>query len=790
MKKREFLAKPSGITLDAHTQHVREEAAYILERLPFLSEKYRRLCGGNLSEDLELAVRYHDWGKAYPKWQNACRADYEAYLQWREQRGMSKGKLTAAEYRNYETELYSKGKLTGAKLFKAKLRHEIASLHYIETKKKAVPEPVKAAIAAHHGKLSWRHKTRWEQDGASGQEDTGPFVPYWENLCRLSDSVSRKRTEDLLVERFRYGALRSLLQLADTRASRKEGEGDEAAYTLGPYPIVKRFSSLRPVQEAALSVANQGISILRAATGSGKTYAALLWAEEKVKQRKADRLVIAMPTRFTSNALAIGAADQLGETGLYHSSAWFNRYGGLNDTEAKKEAKEAHRMARFLATPVTVCTIDHLLISLTGTKEHHHSTFYFLANSAVVLDEADFYDPFIQANIVVLIDLLRKLDVPMLIMSATVPDSARVLYGVETPITVPKPQPRKAVKRLQYIGSDEEKENDVLKRMLEAGHGIIYANTVSRALSYYKRLEEQATEKQIPLVLYHSRFTEPDKKEIEEKLIGKLGKDAWAGAAQSPVRGIAIMTQIGEMSVNISTPIMLSDMCPWDRLAQRIGRLVRFDAHEEGICYVVQPQKNGALYPAPYGQYSREKKRWEAASAMLKTQQQLEVSFLEAKAVSPEDFVRYVNELYPDAPALSDYAEGNQNNYRKLIKLNWLILPDTKADEDEGHVGDKWSSRDVPPQRTIYVKCPHNFSSYDELQSFGLEYGVSVPIYLVEKELRKGKDKSRISAMSIKLGKSEEKELPVHYTMDYSSERGLAFLYDDDFKSDVSQQMS
>ena len=103
--------------------------------------------------------------------------------------------------------------------------------------------------------------------------------------------------------------------------------------------------------------------------------------------------------------------------------------------------------------------------------------------------------------------------------------------------------------------------------------------------------------KNIKPILYHSRFIEPHKKEKEEELIKALGKDAWENGT---AKGIAILTQIGEMSVNISADIMLSDLCPIDRLVQRAGRLSRFNKII-GQLYVLIPMKEGSTYPAPYG---------------------------------------------------------------------------------------------------------------------------------------------------------------------------------------------
>ncbi len=190
----------------------------------------------------------------------------------------------------------------------------------------------------------------------------------------------------------------------------------------------------RGVQLEIEKLWDEPFSILRAPTGAGKTDAALLWAKRQVEMKRADRLVIAMPTRFTANALSIAVTHEnfknLGDAGLYHSSAWYQR---IKDEKRpsiadKKFIDKEQDLARILETPLTVTTIDHLCICLTATRETHHSTFFGLANSCVVIDEADFYDDFTQLNIVVLLRALRILKAPVLLMSATVPDSAMELY--------------------------------------------------------------------------------------------------------------------------------------------------------------------------------------------------------------------------------------------------------------------------------------------------------------------------------------------------------------------------
>src|SRR5690606_3451871 len=121
---------------------------------------------------------------------------------------------------------------------------------------------------------------------------------------------------------------------------------------------------------------------------------------------------------------------------------------------------------------------------------------------------------------------------------------------------------------------------DLLQKCCDEGKAIIYANTVARAMEFYAWFKK----KKIEPILYHSRYTEPHKATKEKILLEALGKEAWENGTAN---GIAILTQIGEMSVNISADIMISEICPIDRLVQRAGRLSRFDRRKTGQLHIV-----------------------------------------------------------------------------------------------------------------------------------------------------------------------------------------------------------
>lgn len=755
----EPLAKPSGITYKEHRQHVYDEATRLLDKNLFWNKKYELLTGENLRDQVERAAWWHDAGKLHPKWTKACGNDYQLYRKWRQENKLAPDEVNAADFKRYESEKRRLKESSSPGLMKAKLRHEFDSLkkaiqHLGKDKPLTLAE--KVAIAAHHGKLSERHKDRWHNDGKADNESKGPFSNLWDELARESKLLippSKKEWEVKVLERYKIAGVRALLRLADTRASRMES--GEVVPEIKPFDYKFVHPQRNAVQQIADEVASQRqASILRAPTGSGKTDAALLWAKKQIDEGRADRLVVAMPTRFTSNALAMSVEKNISSTGLYHSSAWYNRYGKFKDDE-KSNARELHKLAQLLATPVTVCTIDHLLLSLTGTKEDHHSTFFFLANSAVVFDEADFYDPFVQANMLVLLETLKILNVPVLIMSATVPDSSKALYKIDGDILDVPAEAKSPNRSIVWRGPAETPEDveGILKGMVRRRTGIVYANTVDRAYAYYEWFRNQHENFGGPKpILYHSRFTEPHKKDIEDSLITALGKDVWHDENCTP-EGIAILTQIGEMSVNISAPIMLSDACPWDRLAQRAGRLDRFGLSPNGgLLYVVEPLRDGKHYPAPYGEFEREG-GWIPAEAFSQTIRELSQSFDEVpQRITPQDFVNRVNSLYPTQSDFENRIKQNSDKLKKLMRTNWMIVSDQFTDEEDASVSNEWKSRDIPPQDTVFVKLPdfaktgtdnknktaYPFHNWDQFRSYQLEQGISCPKYMTAKAEKTG----------------------------------------------------
>lgn len=700
-----ILAKPSGITLEQHTQAVVSEGKLLLEHTPFVVQKYQERVGKSLAIRLERVCEYHDLGKRNPKWQIACQKDYDAFLQWQSIHG--------GTFKDY-----SKTKNAGENIRKAGVRHEIQSLRLVE--KTNLPLPQLASIAAHHGKLGNYFEDRWANENATD---------LWGAFKKESNRIIEQNSlEKCAIAQYEFAGPRGMLQLVDHRASAKEVGEFVPDFTRFSYQFPHKEK--RGVQRLIEQHWKDDLLLVRAPTGAGKTDASLLWAQLQIENKRADRLVIAMPTRFTSNALAINVSESLSNTGLYHSSAWFTKFQEqVNAGNIKKqEAEKIHEFARLLQTPITVCTIDHLLMALTLTREDHHLIAFNMANCCLVIDEADFYDDFSQANILVLLEILKYWNVPVLLMSASLPESVlpsyqKLGFKIDKIIedTSDNSRDRFEIKSIKEY-TDLEEISDLLYLCVEKGTAIIYANTVDKAVMFYDWFKKRKAKP----ILYHSRFTEPHKKDKEQELINALGKEAWE---KNCAYGIAILTQIGEMSINISADIMISELCPIDRLTQRAGRLCRFDKTKVGELYLLVPHKNDLVYPAPYGEYDRKIKAWTPCEAFVKTSE-----ILNTTSYSAERLVSLLNHVYAVQESFSPNAINNAKNLKEYFSWNWLINPTQKPATDDTDAN-FWKSRNISPQETVFVEKPSSkyFFNYFSFQNWKLTNSLEIPIYLIEK---------------------------------------------------------
>ncbi|MXZ93369.1 MAG: CRISPR-associated helicase Cas3' [Cenarchaeum sp. SB0666_bin_15] len=125
---------------------------------------------------------------------------------------------------------------------------------------------------------------------------------------------------------------------------------------------------------------------------------------------------------------------------------------------------------------------------------------------------------------------------------------------------------------VQRFTKIKELANDVSKYHVDAGHGrdgptLVVLNTVARATEMYYALRSNHALKEsgTDIRLIHSRFRPADRKSWLEFLSRDMkGKNR-----------VIVSTQVIEAGVDISVPLLISDLAPWPSLVQRLGRCAR-----------------------------------------------------------------------------------------------------------------------------------------------------------------------------------------------------------------------
>ena len=405
----------------------------------------------------------------------------------------------------------------------------------------------------------------------------------------------------------------------------------------------------RGVQRIELPKSESGTLIMiEAPTGSGKTEAALSIASKQISAGMADSIIFALPTQATANAMfnrIQEVANKLfpnsANVVLAHGKDKFNE--GLRILKERGESFHENDLIeedgivicskwigsskkRSMLGQICICTLDQVLLSALPVKHNFVRTFA-IGRSILIIDEIHSYSRYMNALIEIILERQRDANGSVILLSATLPERRRKeIYlkwcGKEVqsswnpdkayPLVSYSTVKDKRVNELRLPGnmniSDRTAERCVsvkLRRIKDslpdedlyleiinsAKSGEVVAficNMVKDAQKIAEILQEMTD---IPVDLFHARFTFSDRNKIERDVIKRYGKDRAHGEGR-----ILVATQVVEQSLDLDFDRMYTQLCPVDLLFQRIGRLHRHlrlrISGELPICTVISPLAN------------------------------------------------------------------------------------------------------------------------------------------------------------------------------------------------------
>lgn len=336
--------------------------------------------------------------------------------------------------------------------------------------------------------------------------------------------------------------------------------------------------------------------LLHAPTGLGKSVGSALGFTEALPLRPADpprnpllgtRLLHVLPMRALANSVAkdiAGLLEQQGFSQMYRPTI---HHGQQQESE-------------IFAERVGVTTIDQYLAGFAGaplsfSSRSGHAVAGAIVASYSVFDEVHLLGP--ERGLPLLYAVLqqrRRWGLLSTVMTATLPKSVRAFLVEQVGLVAVKPSPadvqardgwRRVTLSLEEVEQPAER---VLEEFEAHGRVIAFVNTVEAAVELYRQLQARLSPEE--LFLAHSNFAPSHRKAVEERLLEVFGRGSMA-------RAVCVLTQVGEAGINISAPVVLSELAPVDSLIQRAGRCARFDTQPEGRFIVYQPRRERSHIP-------------------------------------------------------------------------------------------------------------------------------------------------------------------------------------------------
>lgn len=375
--------------------------------------------------------------------------------------------------------------------------------------------------------------------------------------------------------------LRGLMMLADHGGSAHVPPRRDVDWTAAVRTMAETVDGpWRDHQREAAST--YGDAVLCAPTGSGKTEAALLWANAQRAEPGgvSGRLLYLLPFQASLDAMRQRLAQGLSaEVGLRHGRAQASLYReylerdevcGDATTRAAAEAHRAVDLAR-LHHPAVVAATPYQLLPMALRTRGYEADWTALRNARVVMDEVHAYDPNRLGPMLAVLDHMRRhWGARVLTMSATLPSWLRpFLPGADIPVSA---DVFRSFRRHRLLMEDgtlldavRAEDSDIVGRVRTGERILVSVNTVRGAVETAETLATRG----VPVLVLHSRFTGEDRLRKEAAIRSRLEETSRAG-------GFAVVaTQVIEVSLNLDFDGLYTDPAPLEALIQRFGRLNR-----------------------------------------------------------------------------------------------------------------------------------------------------------------------------------------------------------------------
>ena len=329
-------------------------------------------------------------------------------------------------------------------------------------------------------------------------------------------------------------------------------------------------------------------SILIAPTGTGKTEAAFIWANNHLVVNAYRRVLYVLP--YTASIIGMYSRLQkepfaTGKVDMKHGKSLYAYYYNLleaqqhtNDllVENKKEIQATARLMRQtskeISKPIKIVTPYQIIKAFYRAKGYETLLTEFY-DALFILDEIHCYDEELVCILILVLQYLKQsFNVRLFLMSATFPEVLKNLLVNELKIyhniRMPKEELKRYVRHRLHLleGTIEENIDDIIYNLKEGKRVLVVCNTVKKAQHMYNQLKQYTSSH----LLLHSYFAVKDRTQIEQMLLQSEKKEN----GFTPIQ-LLVGTQAIEVSLDLDFDTIYTELAPIDALIQRFGRVYR-----------------------------------------------------------------------------------------------------------------------------------------------------------------------------------------------------------------------
>lgn len=331
-----------------------------------------------------------------------------------------------------------------------------------------------------------------------------------------------------------------------------------------------------------------GIFSLTVPTGGGKTLSSLAFALKHAEQYGMDRVIVAIP--FTSIVEQTAAVLK----SIFGSGAVLEHHSNYDFSDLDDEEGYAQRLtAQNWDAPIVVTTNVQLFESLFANKPGKSRKVHSIANSVIILDEAQTLpDSLLTLSLAMLEELTFGYGTTIVLCTATQPALDMVWPFGSKPreITVHKDSFVEAFgSRVVYETAGVLEKDQLISQLSEYHQVLCVVGTKAEACEIYRELVRQADKDDMahdqgPLNArgyFHlsAAMTPSHRSEVLDQIRQRLKKGK---------RCIVVSTQLVEAGVDVDFPVVYRELAGIDSLVQAAGRCNREGRNDSGIVRIFE----------------------------------------------------------------------------------------------------------------------------------------------------------------------------------------------------------